>query len=103
MRGSNLNPIDLDEPEETVDIEAIKEEKRNRQIIEEAKLSKTPLYLCLAAIKTTIKGDIRHKNMALNRAIIKYFEGKVGINISNQHFHPRPDPDYFDENCINPK
>lgn len=103
MKGSNLNPIDLDEPEETIDIEAALEEKRNRRIIDEAKLNKKPLDLCLAAIKTTIKGDYKHKNMTLNRAIIKYFSARVGINISLQHFHPRPDPDYLDDNAVNPK
>lgn len=103
MSGTVANPIDIDQEEEPINIEAIKEQNRNKQIIEEAKLIKQPLYLCLAVIKTTIKGDIKTKNMTLNRAIIQYFQEKVGINISHQHFHPRPEPNYSETNTANPK
>jgi len=58
------------------------EEARNREIIDKALMTKDPLELSLAAIKTTIKGDKIVKKLTLNRAIINYFKERLCIDIS---------------------
>lgn len=57
--------------------------------------------MALAVIKTTIKGELKIKNQTLNRAIIKYFRNRIGMNVSCEHFHPRREPEY-ENNPINP-
>ena len=73
MKGTNDNPIDLDSETEGTPIEVKKEEARNKMLIENAILTKNPLELSMAAIQTKIKGDLNHKKLTLNRAIIRYF------------------------------
>lgn len=80
----------------------MKEVARNEQIIETAIMTKHPLEIALAVIKTTIKGNLQHKNLTLNKAIIKYFEKEIGLNISFQNFHTRPETEYGEDNKINP-
>lgn len=57
-------------------------------------MTRSPLDICFAAIKTSIPGDFSLKEHTLNKAIIKYYKESININISCEHFYPKNDPDY---------
>jgi hypothetical protein len=52
--------------------------------------------LCIAVVKTCIEGDLFVKKRELTKAIQKYFQEKLALKISHEHFYPRPEPDYSD-------
>ena len=57
-------------------------------------MTREPLDLVLATIKTTIKGDMKYKTQVLKREMLKFYEREAGINIAVQSFYPRPEGNY---------
>lgn len=85
--GVSMNPISLDGSEDNSSSLKLKlEEARNKAIIQEAEFTNDPLELCLAVAKTCIEGDLITKNRVLNKTIINYFQEKIQMKISHEHF-----------------
>jgi len=76
------------------------EEARNKIILEKAILDRDGFGLLLATVKTMIRGSLKYKEHMIKKAIIKYFQQAVGIDISHQHFYPRPEAEYGPDNLI---
>ena len=58
-----------------------KENARNAEIMQKAKLSKDPTDIILALVKTKMRGSIKQKNEAVHHEITSFFNSKILFNI----------------------
>jgi hypothetical protein len=72
----------------------MKEEARNRAIIEQAKITGSRHEICLAAAKTMVPGTKEVKNRRVGKVIIKHFFDALNIKIQCDNFKPRLEADY---------
>ena len=87
LSGTNEHPIPvLDEEEQKAALDKYIELSRREAIISAAALCNNSEDLALAITKTKFPGDLKAKETALENELKKYFQRRIGIDISCENF-----------------
>ena len=101
QKGTTQNPILVpDDNEEHEEYRKKLEVSRRTSLLDEARMINTSFALCCAVVKICKKMhglSLKERDRVLTKAINDYFVEKVGIKVSLQHFDPKPEADYSDE------
>ena len=85
--GTQEHPIPIYNEEEQLSIKEKRlENARNASIIQTAKMSRDPIDIIIALMKTKYRGSIKQKEKAVQHEIASYFESRVLIDITGQFF-----------------
>ena len=88
--GTQEHPISiLNDTEEKVAFSQKKENERNSQILQQAKLSHNQQDHILAIVKTKVRGSLLRKETRLRNELIGFFRERLAVDISKDYFQRR--------------